>query len=353
MDEALAKIAVLIPAYNPGPLLLDLLRQLAATPIARIIVVNDGSDLSSQEVFSQTQTIPNVYLLVHQHNQGKGAALKTGLRYLQALPEPVAGVVTADADGQHALSDILAIARQIPEHPNALILGGRRFDKDVPWKSMAGNTITRWVLRLFFGLWIFDSQTGLRGIPSALIPHFLDIPYDRYEYEQEMLMLCSRRGIPIHEVTIRTIYIDQNRASHFNPFKDSARVYFILFRFSIAWLLTWSVDFIFFAFTIRLLPGILLPLLLARLAALGVLYPFWAYLVFMRKDLYSIQGMQRFYPRFALTATGLGLISASLVTLLQAQSGGSLIETKAIVEIVILFLFTLLPKSLKRVILPV
>jgi len=340
-------IAVLIPAYKPDERLLELLHQLTASEISRIVVVNDGSASSFQPVFDQVREIPRVDLLVHSHNQGKGAALKTGLRFLESLPEPVAGVVTADADGQHAVQDILMVARQVLEYPYALILGGRRFDKDVPRKSMAGNTITRWVMRLFFGLRIFDTQTGLRGIPSALIPYFIDLPYDRFEYEQEMLMICARRDIPVHEVTIKTIYFNENKGTHFSPVKDSARVYQVIFRFSNMWLITWLSDFLFFAGITRFTDHLLLASLAARLAALMFGYLYLARSVFKPGS----PQFRAYFRRFALLALFLCLVSTLSLSLLLAQTGGSLLKIKALVEILVLLLYMLLPKGLKRAIL--
>jgi glycosyltransferase involved in cell wall biosynthesis len=345
-------VAVLIPAYKPAEQMLELLEALSDSPVARIIVVNDGSPPQYQTIFDQVQSIPKVHLLVHDHNQGKGAALKTGLRYLSSLSEPSESVITADADGQHAVTDILLVARQTLERPQALILGGRRFDKDVPWKSMAGNTITRWIMRLFFGIQIYDSQTGLRGIPAGLVPMFLEIPYDRFEYEQEMLMVCSRRGIPVHEVTIRTIYFNQNRATHFNPLKDSVRVYFILFRFRIAWLITWLLDYYLFAQAIHFSPGILLPTVIARIGAVLLIYPFITYLVFAPRGQTSLSNSKAYFRRFGLLALSLSLVSALALSLLSVQADRSLLENKVIVEILILLLFSLLPTGLKRAILP-
>ena len=340
-------IAVLIPAYKPDGRLLELLHQLSASPIARIVVVNDGSAPSYQAIFDQVKVFPNVDLLIHPQNQGKGAALKTGLRFLAALPEPAAGVVTADADGQHAVADIMMVAQQTLERPDTLIVGGRRFDKDVPRKSMAGNTLTRWIMRLFFGVNIYDTQTGLRGIPAALIPYFIDLPYDRFEYEQEMLMVCARRDIPIHEVTIQTIYFNENKATHFNPFKDSARVYHVIFRFTNGWFITWLADYLFFALFVQFTSQIVLAALAARFAALLIDYLYLVKLVFKPGS----PQLQPYFRRFALLALALGLVSVFFIDIFLGQTVGSLLKIKAAVELSILLLFTLLPKGLKRAIL--
>ncbi len=98
---------VVIPAYQPDSHLVDLVKELSANPIIGLIVVNDGSGESYQSIFD-TLSDYDVILLQHDVNQGKGSALKTGLRYaIDHFPRSL-GVVTADADGQHAVSDIMA-----------------------------------------------------------------------------------------------------------------------------------------------------------------------------------------------------------------------------------------------------
>ena len=81
------------------------------------------------------------------------------------------------------------------------------------------------------GHWVSDTQTGLRAFPSGVLPELMALPGERYEYEMTVLAyLCRHANVPI-EVPISTIYIDNNRSSHFNPVRDSMRIYFVLVRF--------------------------------------------------------------------------------------------------------------------------
>ncbi|MBN2147142.1 MAG: glycosyltransferase family 2 protein [Anaerolineales bacterium] len=226
--------AILIPVYKPDEKLVALVKALSETDVARIVIVNDGSPVEFDPIFKTIQGISTtIDLLSHAVNQGKGAALRTGFRHIDTLPEMIASIITADADGQHSVKDILAVAEETLRHPGTLILGSRQFDKDVPPRSMFGNTTTRWVIRLFFGLRIWDTQTGLRGIPRKALPFIYQIPYDRYELELLMLLLCKKNHIPVREIPIETIYIEKNRSSHFNPLLDSARVYWMLIRYAL------------------------------------------------------------------------------------------------------------------------
>ena len=224
--------AILIPAYKPDQRLVTLVDQLSNACQAPIVIVNDGSPAEHAPVFAALEAIPRITLLTHPANQGKGAALRTGFRYIESLPAEITCIVTADADGQHSVKDILAVAETAVQKPEAMITGSRRFDKDVPPRSMFGNTVTRWVMRLFFGVRLWDTQTGLRAIPRRLLPALIEIPYDHYELEIVMLLIAQRRLVPLIEIPIETIYIEGNRGSHFKPLLDSARVYWVLLRYA-------------------------------------------------------------------------------------------------------------------------
>ena len=226
------KFAILIPAYKPDQRLVHLVEALSNATQAPIVIINDGSPFAHDRVFAGLAAYPEVKLLAHPANQGKGAALRTGFRYIETLPTEITCIITADADGQHSVKDILAVAAAAEQKPEAMIIGSRQFDKDVPPRSMFGNTVTRWVMRLFFGIRLWDTQTGLRGIPRNLLPELIEIPYDHYELEIVMLLVAKRRSVPLVEIPIETIYIEGNRGSHFKPLRDSARVYFVLLRYA-------------------------------------------------------------------------------------------------------------------------
>jgi putative flippase GtrA len=200
-------------------------------------------------------------------NLGKGAALKTGMNHAACASPEAAGVVTADADGQHAVADVLKTARALAERRTHLVLGTRGFAGDVPLRSRLGNTITRAVMRAVSGESLADTQTGLRGIPMAFVPELLRSRVSGYEFELEMLMSCRHSGRPITQVPISTIYIDGNRSSHFNPLRDSMRVYFVFLRFSAVSLLTAGLDNLVFVLAFWVWSDILIAMCCGRLIA--------------------------------------------------------------------------------------
>lgn len=227
-----ASIAVLIPAWDPGSELLHLVRALAEMRCQAILVIDDGSGPTAQPIFQHLQSSPAVTVLRHARNFGKGRALRTGLRaFLDDLPH-YAGIVTADADGQHLPEDIARVATVLSESPRQIVLGARHFPAEMPLRSRIGNVLTRYVFHAATGAMLADTQTGLRGIPRDILPRLLEIPGDRYEYEMAVLAYWCRHGctrMPI-EVPIQTIYNDNNRSSHFDPLRDSFRIYSALAR---------------------------------------------------------------------------------------------------------------------------
>src|SRR5205807_2012176 len=91
---------------------------------------------------------------------------------------------------------------------------------------------------------VHDTQTGLRGIPRSLIEKSMKLRANGYEFEFEMLILATKIGNPIKEFSIETIYINSNKASHFDPFFDSLRIFYIFGRFFSLSLITALADFL-------------------------------------------------------------------------------------------------------------
>lgn len=236
------KIALIIPAYKPARELLGLLSQFEGNADFLPVVVDDGSGADFQPIFDALPA--GVTLLRHPVNRGKGAALKTAFRHvLDACPQCELAV-TADADGQHRYGDILKVCQSAAAHPGALVLGSRRFEGDVPLRSRFGNGVTRKVFSVASGVSVYDTQTGLRAFDRDVMKRFVDIPGERYEYEINMLLTAAQSGIPILEEWIETVYIEDNASSHFNPFRDSLKIYMCIFKFAASSLLAFVVDYV-------------------------------------------------------------------------------------------------------------
>ena len=225
LDVTFSDVIGVIPAYNPDDALLRLVEALRGE--LPLIVVDDGSQTA--RLFEHLP--PEVAVLTHPTNRGKGAALKTAFRHVLAHHPNAVGVVTVDADGQHLPDDALKVVRRLRQCPSALIFGVRRFTRDVPLRNRLGNLITRFAVGVVLNIRLSDTQTGLRGIPCEFLATLLRTPYNGYEFEAAMLRSAKALGMACEEVSIRTVYLEgPAKRSYFSPILDSMRVYWTLFR---------------------------------------------------------------------------------------------------------------------------
>ena len=237
---------IIIPAYKQSPSLI-LLCQNLGKHFQTIIVVDDGSGNKFAPVFQEIEKLDFCVLLRHYTNMGKGRALKTAFNYCLSLePGAASGAITVDADGQHGIEDILKISKAM-ESSNKLILGCRSFyDKNVPFRSRFGNKLSCKFYGWLCGINVSDTQTGLRGLPFGFIETACCTAGERYEYETNMLLDAKEHGLDFLEIPIQTIYEKGNPTSHFNPLKDSLRIYTVLFKYSLSSLISTLIDYIVF-----------------------------------------------------------------------------------------------------------
>lgn len=249
------RIAVLIPAYNPDEKMITLVESMAAE-FAHIIVVNDGCDASFSPIFDTVKE--NVSLVVHEINKGKGRALKTGYAYALEHLSSVQGVVTVDADGQHTVSDVRRCCEVFLANPKEAVFGCRDFtsDEKIPPRSRFGNRLTSRLLKFFCDISLSDTQTGLRVLPREILPAMLEVEGERYEYEMNGIFALKEQGVSWSEVPIEVIYIDDNESSHFNPIKDSLKIYKVFLKFCISSFGSAILDLLIFALLERTIAGL-------------------------------------------------------------------------------------------------
>ena len=250
MNTSKQNAIILIPAYEPDSKLISLLEEIKEKTDYAVIVVDDGSSQNTQAIFEKASAYATV--LRHNQNSGKGIAIKTGLLYIKENFSDDAVVVTVDADGQHKVTDAVRVCQKAAAECGSLIIGSRKFAGKVPLRSRLGNIITRFVFRLITGSKVKDTQTGLRAFGTDMIPFMLDIKGMRYEYEMNVLLECSRHKVPVKEVWIETVYINDNATSHFNPVKDSYRIYKEIIKYCGSSLLAFGIDYAIFSLMILL-----------------------------------------------------------------------------------------------------
>lgn len=160
------EVAVIIPALNPLESLINYTHELLANGIAHVIVVNDGSTADVMNIFTALSALDHCTVIHHDKNKGKGTALKTAFTYYINHFHHLNGVVTADADSQHAI-----------------------------------------------------------GIPTSELDWMIAVKGERYEYEINMLIHAVKRSIPLIELHIETIYYENNSRTYFKAIKDSSKIF--------------------------------------------------------------------------------------------------------------------------------
>lgn len=260
----MTETVVLIPAYKPDAKMIDLVRSLYEREL-RVVIVDDGSGEAYTGQFRTAALYAHV--ITCAQNRGKGAAIKTGLAEIQANVQPPYVVVTADADGQHSIGDILRVAKEAGQFPQALVLGSRAISRHMPLRNWFGNFYTRIAFLLASGKLLRDTQTGLRGFSHLSVSLMLSTEGTRYEYETNVLLRWMRANRPLKEVPICTIYHNGNSGSHFRAVRDSAIIYKEIFRFAAPQLFCFALDILLFALLVTRLPAMTGSLWLANTGA--------------------------------------------------------------------------------------
>lgn len=217
---------VLIPAYEPDEELVALVPRLKAAGFA-VLVVDDGSGERYSPIFDAIRDEATV--IAHERNRGKGAALKTGMRYIRDKWPECEYFVTCDADGQHRVEDVSRVRDKL-HAGHGFVLSVRTPKKGTPLRSRIGNSMSRVTYTLLANRYLSDNQSGLRGFARSHIDWLVEVEKNNYDYEMNMLYYAAKKGIRITTVPIETIYINNNAASHFNPISDTVRIYRSLFR---------------------------------------------------------------------------------------------------------------------------
>jgi len=222
------RTAVLVPAFDAAStieaVVRDLVQECAAQGLAPecVWVIDDGCSDATARLARQA----GATVLVHRHNRGKGAALRTGLRAAQT--QGFEAMLAVDADGQHPPAEALRMHRSCSD-PDALVIGVRNLQRaGAPRPNQLSNRFSNEVLSAFTGHRLRDTQCGLRRYPVAA-SLALDVRSNGYNFEAEILMRAVAAGMPIVHEPIRVLYPEQ-RISHFDAVRDPARIVWTVVR---------------------------------------------------------------------------------------------------------------------------
>jgi len=210
--------AIIIPVYNHADEIASVARDAVALGMP-VFVVDDGS---TDSTYKRITEIPGITLLRHKENKGKGEAIISGFKAAAAVAE---WAITIDADGQHHPQDCANLLAALPKGKRPIVVGKREgmASAEVPWSSRFGREFSNFWVRASGGPAITDTQSGMRLYP---LPEALELPVTarRFQFEVEILVKASWKGIPVIEAPVRVTYqAGEKRISHYRGFVDFMR----------------------------------------------------------------------------------------------------------------------------------
>jgi predicted LPLAT superfamily acyltransferase/glycosyltransferase involved in cell wall biosynthesis len=223
LKESNYKACFLIPCFNHGATMPSVVSSLLNFELP-IIIIDDGSELATKQFLTPLADSPNVTLVTLEQNQGKGGAVKAGIKKAQELG--FSHAIQIDADGQHDLDALPALIQASQAKPQRLISGQPIYDDSVPKARLYGRYATHiWVWIETLSLSIKDSMCGFRAYPIDKTQTVLN-KYDvgsRMDFDIEILVRLYWEGCDIDFVETRVIY-PENGISHFDALWDNVKI---------------------------------------------------------------------------------------------------------------------------------
>jgi glycosyltransferase involved in cell wall biosynthesis len=223
MAEPVFAPCVVIPVYNHEHAIGAVVSAIRVQGLP-MVLVDDGCDQACADVLRELSATPDVTLVRHERNRGKGAAVTTGLHAAQDRGYTHAAQI--DADGQHTVSDLSSFLDEARQHPHAVVCGHPIFDASIPRSRYYGRYLTHglvWLETLSFEL--IDTMCGFRVYPLATTLALLDrgLVGARMDFDTEVLVRLHWRGVRTRWLATRVRY-PADGVSHYRMFLDNVRM---------------------------------------------------------------------------------------------------------------------------------
>jgi len=218
-----SNVTALIPCYFEEKCIHDVARR-ALSQLDHVLVVDDGSTDATEAEARKS----GAEVIRHAVNQGKGAAIKTGLH---ALLEHAAleYILILDGDGQHLPEEIGHFLGTANGTGATMLVGNRMSDtRAMPFVRRLTNRFMSWRISRVCGQPIPDTQCGFRMFHRDLAAAFCEMESSKYDFETEMLVVAARRGGRIAAVPITTVYGEE--VSKIHPVRDTVRFFKLMRR---------------------------------------------------------------------------------------------------------------------------
>jgi glycosyltransferase involved in cell wall biosynthesis len=223
VDRAVQTHLVLIPSYNTGARLFEVVADAGAQWRDVWVVIDGSTDGSGEALATHAGNQDGLRIIRRPANGGKGAAVLDGLRLGAACGFTHALIM--DADGQHPAASIREFIATSRENPEAMILGQPVFDHSAPWVRIAGRRVANILTRLEIGRNVGDALFGFRVYPLAALMQLMESSRDmrRFDFDTEALVRLCWSGVRAisRPVPVRYFQRDEGGVSHFRYGRDN------------------------------------------------------------------------------------------------------------------------------------
>lgn len=230
------KLSIIIPAFNEEKTIGSIVKKIMSVELPgiekEVIVVDDGS--TDNTISKIPKIYKNLTIIVHKVNQGKGAAVVSGIK--KATGEYI---VIQDADLEYDPSDIINLVKPLKEKKYQVVYGSRlkrmpnflRDERTIRFfVHYLGNKFLSLITSILYGQWITDMETGYKLFPKTLVNN-MNIQAKSFDFEPEITAKFLKRGYNILEVPISTNPRGYDEGKKLNTFKDGPIALWTLLKY--------------------------------------------------------------------------------------------------------------------------
>ncbi|MCL2884034.1 MAG: GtrA family protein [Oscillospiraceae bacterium] len=228
---------LVVPMYEPNPLVMYTLETLNRIHGFTIVVVDDGCRVPA--LLRESKRCGYTILHLGRH-KGEGEACKAAFGYLQekGVDEPV---ICINELGEFGVDAILAVAAALGDRPGTIVVGGRTWNQKLPFKHRMAQELSSRFLAMSAGTKIKDVQSQLHGYPASALPWLRKVDGEGKEYRLNILMGNKEAKVPITEVPV-TMLADSELPRR--PLLNMLRLYLPVFKFSLSSFAAGVIDFV-------------------------------------------------------------------------------------------------------------
>lgn len=334
-------IALVVPAYKPDLRLVELLSALYGAWAGPVVVVDDGSGQRFSPLFDKCREL-GAKVVSRDSRGGKGEALKSGFAEAAGLSPRPYGVVCADDDCRHLPRDVVSVSRALAENPDSLVLGCRDFSgQGIPRLTRFANLCTCAAVRMFCGVAVHDTQSGLRGLPVEFALRMCEEERGGFEFEAAMLAEAERSGVAFVEEPITYTSDPWAPGSDFRPVADTARILAVMIelfaKYALSSVFCYMLDLVLFGVLMAVAVhdagawGVYAATVAARVVSAGTNF------AVNRRKVFGADASGARVARYVILSFGIMAASAMAVGFVAPATGIPAVAVKPLVDFLLFF----------------